>query len=114
MSSTAMSRSGMSLRAGELAATSRSSSNHFIPVEKRWSLSHVRLSATPWTVAHQAPLSMDFSRKEHWSGQPFPSPGDLPDPGTEPWSPPLQADSFLSESPGKPVYGPSNALLPGK
>ena len=45
------------------------------------SLSRVQLFATPWTVAHQAPLSMGFSRQEYWSGLPFPSPGDLPDPG---------------------------------
>ena len=44
-------------------------------------------SATPWTVAHQAPQSMGFSRQEYWSGLPFPSPGDLPDPGIEPRSP---------------------------
>ena len=49
-------------------------------------LSHVRLSATPWTVTHQAPLSMEFSRKEYWSGLPFPTPGDLPDPGIKPTS----------------------------
>ena len=48
--------------------------------------------ATPWTVACQAPLSMGFSRQEHWSGLPFPSPGDLPNPGIEPGSPALQAD----------------------
>ena len=54
-------------------------------------LSHVRF-ATPWTVACHAPLSMGFSRQEHWSGLPFPSPGDLPDPGIEPRSPALQAD----------------------
>ena len=47
-------------------------------------LSRVQLFETPWTVAHQAPLSMGFSRQEHWSGLPFPSPGDLPDPGIEP------------------------------
>ena len=52
---------------------------------------------TPWTVAHQAPLSMGFSRQEHWSGLPFPSPGDLPNPGIEPISPALQANSFLTE-----------------
>ena len=51
------------------------------------SLSHVWLFSTPWTVAHQAPLSMGFPRKEYWSGLPFPTPGDLPDPGTEPESP---------------------------
>ena len=56
------------------------------------SLSRVRLFATPWTVAHQAPLSMGFSRQEYWSGLPFPSPGDIPDPGIEPRSPVLQAD----------------------
>ena len=59
-------------------------------------------SATPWTVAHQAPLSMGCSRKECWRGLPFPSPGDLPHPGIEPASPAWQADSLLSEPPGKP------------
>ena len=63
-------------------------------------LSRVRLFATPWTIAHQ-PLSMEFSRQEYWSKLPFPSPGDLPDPGIEPSSPALQADSLLSETPGK-------------
>ena len=53
-------------------------------------------------VAYQAPQSMQFSRQEYWSGLPFPSPGDLPDPGIEPWSPALQADALLSEPPGKP------------
>ena len=52
-------------------------------------------SAAPWTVAHQAPPSMGFSRQEYWSGLPFPSPGDLPDPGIEPGSPALQADATL-------------------
>ena len=52
---------------------------------------------TPWTVAHQAPLSMGFSRQKYWSELPFPSPGDLPDPGIESRSPALQADSLLSE-----------------
>ena len=66
------------------------------------SLSRVRLFATPWTVAHQAPLSMGFSRQEYWSGFPFPSPGDLPDPGIEPRSPALRADALTSEPPGKP------------
>ena len=62
------------------------------------------LSVTPWTVACQAPQSMEFkfSRQEYWSGLPFPSPGDLPDPGIKPWSPALQADSLPSEPPGKP------------
>ena len=58
---------------------------------------------TPWTVAHQAPLSMGFSRQEYWTGLPFPSPGDLSDPGIKPRSPTLQADSLLSEPSGKPV-----------
>ena len=57
--------------------------------------SRVQLFETPWTVAHQAPLSTGFSRQEYWSGLPLPSPGDLPDPGVEPVSPALQADSLL-------------------
>ena len=64
--------------------------------------SRVRLFATLWTVAHQAPLSMGFSRQEYWSGLPFPFPGDLPNPGIEPRSPALQADALTSEPPGKP------------
>ena len=65
-------------------------------------LSRVRLFATPWTVAYQAPPSRGFSRQEYWSGLPFPSPGDLPDPGIEPRSPALEADALTSEPPGKP------------
>ena len=65
-------------------------------------LSGVRLFATPWTVANQAP-SMRFSRQEYWSELPFPSPEDLPDPGIEPGSPALQADTLPSEPPGKPL-----------
>ena len=57
-------------------------------------LSRVRVFATPWTVACQAPLSMGFSRQEYWSGLPFPSPGDLPDPGIEPRSPALETDAL--------------------
>ena len=57
---------------------------------------------TPWTVACQAPLSMGFSRQEYWSGLPFPSPGDLPDPGIEPASPALQADSYQLSYEGSP------------
>ena len=53
--------------------------------------------ATPWTVARQVPLSMGFSRQEYWSRLPFPSPGDLPDPGIEPRSPALQEDSLPTE-----------------
>ena len=63
------------------------------------SLSRVRLFATPWTVAHQAPLSMGFSRQEYWNGLPFPSPGDLPGPGIELRSPEMQADTLTSEPP---------------
>ena len=65
------------------------------------SLSRVRLFGTIWTVAYLAPLSMGFPRQEYWSGLPFPSPGDLPDPGIEPRSPALQADTLPSEPPGK-------------
>ena len=65
-------------------------------------LSHVQLFATPWTTAHQTPLSMEFPRQEYWNGLPFPTPGDLPDPGTEPGSPALQAGALPSEPPGKP------------
>ena len=66
------------------------------------SLSRARLFATPWTVAYQAPLSMGFSRQEFWSGLPFPSTGDLPNPGIEPGSPTLQTGTLPSEPPGKP------------
>ena len=64
--------------------------------------SHVRLLVTPWTVAHQAPLSMGFSRQEYWSGLPFPSPGDLSKPGIKPGSPALSGGFFASSVPGKP------------
>ena len=67
-------------------------------------LSRVRLFATEWSVAYQAPQSMGFSRQEYWSGLPFPSPGDLPDPGMEPRSPLLKADSLLTELPGNRGY----------
>ena len=67
-------------------------------------LSRVRLFVIPWTVAYQAPPSMEFSRQEYWHGLPFPSPGDLPNPGIEPRSPTLQADTLPSESPGKTVF----------
>ena len=65
------------------------------------SLSHVQLFATPWTVAYQTPQSMEFSRQEYWSGLPSPSPGDLPNPGSKPRSPALQADAL----PFEPVGG---------
>ena len=81
-------------------------SNYFlflrtVPLEsevKVKSLGHVQLFATPWTVAHQVLPS----RREYWSGLPFPSPEDLPDPGIEPGFPTLQADALPSELPGKP------------
>ena len=67
-------------------------------------LSCVRLFATPWGVVRQAPLSLGFSRQEYWSGLPaFPSPGDLPDPGIDPWSPALAGRFFTTEPPGKPL-----------
>ena len=65
------------------------------------SLSHVQLFPTLWTIAHQAPLSMGFSRQEYWSRLPFPSPGDLPNPGIEPRPPALEAEALTSEPPGK-------------
>ena len=66
-------------------------------------LSRVRPLAAPWTVVYQASLSTGFSRQEHWSGLPFPSPRDLPHPGNKPA---LQVDSLLSEPPGKPKLNP--------
>ena len=65
-------------------------------------LSHVQLFATPWSVACQSLLSMEFSRPEYWSGLPCPPPGDLPNPGIELRSPTLQAHPLPSEAPGKP------------
>ena len=73
--------------------------------EIKWkcqSLNHVWLFVIPWTVAKQAPLFTGFSRQGYWSGLPFPSPGDLPNPGIELGSPTLQADTLPSEPPGKP------------
>ena len=72
-----------------------------------------RLFATPWTITRQAPLSMEFSRQEYWSGLPFPSPGDLSDAGIEPGSPALQADSLPSKPPGKPsvLWGEQTTFL---
>ena len=66
---------------------------------------------TPWTVAFQATLSMEFSRQEYRSGLPFPSPGDLSNPGIEPGSPTLQADSLPSEPPGKPSFENASSYL---
>ena len=64
-------------------------------------LSHVWLFVTPWTVAHQAPLPMEFSRQEYWSGLPFPSSGYLPNPGIKPASPGLAHRFCTTEPPGK-------------
>ena len=75
---------------------------YFLTFKK--SLSHVRLFATPWTVAYQASPSMGFSRQEYWSGLPFPSPGDLLNPGIEPGSPALEADALTSEPLGSPSF----------
>ena len=76
-------------------------------------LRRVRLSATPWTAAHQAPQSMDFSGQEYWSGLPFLPPGDLPDPRDQtlaPASPALTDGFFTTEPPGKPNLGPEDSL----
>ena len=73
-------------------------------VPLQWSCSVVSDSANPWTIARQAPPSMGFSRQEYWNGLPFPSPGDLSDPGIEPRSPALQADALTSEPQGSHTY----------
>ena len=65
-------------------------------------LSHVQLFVTPWTVALQAPLSLEFSRQEYWSGLPCSPPGDLPNPGIKPGSPAMQADYLPFELLGNP------------
>ena len=78
------------------------------------SLSRVPLFATPGTVAHQAPLSMEYSRQEYWSGLPFPTPGDLPDPGIEPRSPALQADALPSEPQGSPAKIDNTCIIETK
>ena len=91
--------------------------HHFrgnMTVRKCVLFSHVLLFVTPWTVAFQTPLSIGFSRQEYWSGLPFPSSEDLSNPGIEPRSPSLQADSLPSESPGKLTvrkYQITNAIL---
>ena len=78
-------------------------------------LSHVQLFATPWTVAHQAPLAMEFLRQEYWNGLSFPPPGDLPDPGIKPASSALASEFFFTTEPaGKPpVEGNSLVMLVG-
>ena len=73
-------------------------------------LSCVRNFVIPWTIAYQAPPSMAFSRKEYWSGLPFPYPRDFSNLGIEPWSPALQADALPSEPPGKPNIPKTNIV----
>ena len=68
----------------------------------------------PWTVTCQAPLSMGFSNQEYWSGLPFPSPGDLPNPGIEPGSPALQADPWVGKIPWRKEWLPTPVFLPGE
>ena len=70
-------------------------------------------SVTPWNIDCQAPLSMGFPRQEFWSGFPFPSPGDLPDPEIEPASPVLAGGFFTTEPPGKPNQDLEDAKKPG-
>ena len=81
--------------------------NTFFGMDSSSSVSHSVMSdsATPWTVACQAPLSVGFFRQEYWSGLPFPSLEDLPDPGSKPRSPALQADSSPSELQGRSRFG---------
>ena len=88
-----------------VSSVQQSDSDIHIEKKKLSCFSGVWIFATLWTVACQAPQSMGFSRQEHWNGLPFPSPGDLPDPGTEPESPvapALQADSLLPSHLGSP------------
>ena len=73
------------------------------------SLSHVQLFATPWTIAHQAPLFVGFSRQEYWSGLSFPLPGDLPNPGINPMFPALAGRLFTTEPPCKATCNVGNA-----
>ena len=75
-------------------------SNNYVVVQ---SLSRVQLSASPWTAAHRASLSMGFPRQEYWSGLPFASPGNLPNAGIKPLSPALAGRFFTAEPPGKPT-----------
>ena len=78
------------------------SNSCFFCVKMKVLTAQLCLFANSWTAAHQASLSMGFSRQEHWSGLPFPSSRDLPDPGIKPRSPALEADSSPSEPPGQP------------
>ena len=81
----------------------RQENHRLMQVWKRQSLSRVQLFAIPWIVAHHTPLSAGFPRQEYWSELPFPSPGDLPDPGIKPRSPALAGRFFTTEPPGKPT-----------
>ena len=87
------------------------SSYYFAWKVKVKSLSCFPLVVTPWTVSNHAPPSMGFSRQECWSRLPFPSPGDLPNPGTEPGSPTLQANALPSESPHQITILPQNTSV---
>ena len=89
----------------------RSSTSFFIlSYPRKKSFSCVRLFATLWTIAHKAPPSMGFSRQEHWSGLPFPSPGNLSNPGMKPGSPALQVGSLPSEPPIKTLTAESKGI----
>ena len=92
---------------------------HSLPPSERVNeccmLGCVQLFATPWTITHRASLSMGFSRQEHWSGLPFPSPGDLPDSEIKPGSPALAGNFFffflLPNHLGRPVLSPNNGTI---
>ena len=84
-----------------------------LPNSKHSPFSCIQLFATPWTVAHQAPLSLGFSTQEYWSGLPCLSPGDLSDPGIEPVSPVLAGRFFTAEPQGSPTGMSSHSLLQG-
>ena len=102
-------RDSVHVRPGDTRPSQRHFSQQFIVDYPRASpgesvsCSAVSDSMTPWTVACQAPLSRGFSRQEHWSGLPFPSPGHRPNPEIKPESPALQASSLLSEPQGRPI-----------
>ena len=93
------------------ARNSRAAAYSAFSVHSAQSLSCAQLFAIPWTVAHQAPLSMGFPRREYWSGLPFPSPWDLPNPGIEPASPALGGRFFTTEPSGEPLSDSSYIFL---
>ena len=100
------------LRTAQLSGQRANDQGSSVCVCAQW-LNCVRFFVTPWTVAHQAPLSMEFSRQEYWSGLPFPSPGELPDPGIESVSlefPALAGRFFTTASPGSYHQMLSSAL----